>query len=293
MLYEVFEYQIFSIRVGRDMKDNMYRTYILMRKLLMVSSILVLASCGGGSGDDGFPTPKLPASAAKFDNTNANTIADAAVGFLGTLDSVAQLKTANPPSMSQVIKLVVDRVIKRGRSSGSVAARIEDLSTALCVTGSAIADFDENANSESGTVSFSNCDIGGGILVNGSFIYDASWNDTTLAYNFHMGGTINFDFGTDLVTIVMNLSESGNDGTGAFISTISFSLSGISDGGFLVTTAQPWTGNAFSFQVISGQLIVYGSDDTRLHITVTGINTADIDLDNGSGTFVFDSTINF
>jgi len=273
----------------------MYRTYILMRKLLMVSSILVLASCGGGSGSggDGFPTPKLPASAAKFDNTNTNTIAVAAVGFLGTLDSVAPVKTANPPSMPQVIKLAVDRVIKRSRSSGSVAARTENLSAALCVTGSAIADYDENANSESGTVSFSNCDIGGGILVNGSFIYDASWNDTTLAYSFQMGGTINFDFGTDLVTIVMNLSESGNDGTGAFTSTISFSLSGISDGGFLVTTAQPWTGNAFSSQVNSGQLIVYGSDDTRLRITVTGINTADIELDNGSGTFVFDSTINF
>jgi hypothetical protein len=70
-------------------------------------------------------------------------------------------------------------------------------------------------------------------------------------------------------------------------------LSGISDGGFLVTTAQPWTGNAFSFQVNSGQLIVYGSDDARLRIAVTGINTADIDLDNGSGTFVFDSTIIF
>ena len=281
------------------MKDNMYRTYILMRKLLMISSILVLASCGGGgggdggSGDDGSPTPKLPASATKFDNTNANTIADAAVGFLGTLDSVAQPKTTNPPSMPQVIKLVVDRVIKRSRSSGSVAARAEDISAALCVAGSAIADFDENANSESGSISFSNCDVGGGILVNGSFIYDSSWNDTTLAYNFRMGGRISFDFGTDLVTIVMNLSESGNNGTGAFTSTISFSLSGIPDGGFLVKTAQSWTGNAFSFQVNNGQLIVYGSDDTRLRITVTGINTADVDLDNGSGTFVIDSTINF
>lgn len=279
----------------------MDRTYILMRKLLMVSSILMLASCGGGggggdgggSGDDGFPTPKLPASAAKFDNTNANTIADAAVGFLGTLDSVAQLNTANPPSMPQVIKLVVDRIIKRSRSSGSVAARAEDIGAALCVTGSAIADFDEIANSESGAVSFSNCDVGGGILVNGSFIYDSSWNDTTLAYNFHIGGTISFDFGTDHVAIVMNLSESGNDGTGAFTSTISFSLAGIPDEGFLVTTEQTWTGNAFSFQVNSGQLIVYGSDDTRLRITVTGINTADVDLDNGSGTFMIDSTINF
>ena len=48
-----------------------------------------------------------------------------------------------------------------------------------------------------------------------------------------------------------------------------------------------------SLQVNSGQLIVYGSDNTRLRITVTGINTADVDLDNGNGIFVFDSTISF
>ncbi len=271
------------------------RIYIHLRKLLMVSSIVVLASCGSGGGgeDDGFPTPTLPSGAAKFDNTNANTIATAAVGFLDTLDSVTQLKRAEPPSMPQVVKLVIDQIHKRIWSSEYVAARTEDISAGLCVTGTAIADFDENGNSVSGTITFSICDVGGGIIVNGSFIYDASWNDTTLAYNFHMGGTIDFDFGTDLVTIMMNLSESGNDGTGAFTSTVSFSLSGIPGGGFLVTTTQPWTGNAISLQVDSGQLIVYGSDNTRLRITVTGINTAEVDLDNGSGTFVFDSTISF
>lgn len=278
------------------MKNIINRIYINLAKLLMVSSIVVLASCGGGGGggNDGFPRPTLPAGAAKFDNTNANSIAVSAVSFLGTLDSVTQLKTVEPTSVQQVIKLVTDQVIKRSRNSGSVmAARSEDLSSLFCIAGTATAIFEENASSESGTVSFSGCNIGGGILLNGSFIYDASWNDTTRAYDFHMGGTISLDFGTDLVTIVMNLSESGNDGTGAFTSTISYSLSGIPGGGFLVTTSQPWTGNAFSFQVNSGQLIIYGSDDTRLRITVTGINTAAVDLDNGSGTFVFDSTINF
>lgn len=279
------------------MKITTNRLDIHLRSLLIVGFILVIASCGGGSGggdeDDGFPTPTLPSNAAKFDNTNANTIASAAVGFLGTLDSVSQFKRPDPPSMPQVVKQVTDQILSSIWSSENVAARTEDISAGLCVTGTAIADFDENGNSASGTITFSSCDVGGGIIVNGGFIYNASWNDTTLDYDFHMGGTIDFDFDTDFVTIVMNLSESGNDGTGAFTSTISFSLSGIPGGGFLVTTAQPWTGNANSLQVDSGQLIVYGSDDTRLRITVTGINTADVDLDNGSGTFVFDSTIIF
>jgi hypothetical protein len=52
-------------------------------------------------------------------------------------------------------------------------------------------------------------------------------------------------------------------------------------------------GNAFTLTVDSGQLIIEGADDTRIRITVTAINTADVDLDNGSGIFVFDSTILF
>ncbi len=174
-----------------------------------------------------------------------------------------------------------------------IAARTEDISADLCVSGSATATYTENGSSESGTVSFSECDVGSGIMVDGGFRFIVSWNDTTLDYSLQTGGTIDFDFGSDLVTIEMNLIESGNYGTGDFSGTISFSLSGIPGGGFLVQTAQPWTGNALSLEVNSGQLIVYGSDNTRLRITVTGVNTADVDLDNGSGTFVFDSTISF
>ena len=271
---------------------NLYlnRIYFLARHFFLISSLAVLASCGG---NEGYPTPTLPNDAARFDNTNANAIASTSVGFIDTLDTITRLKTAEPPSVPQVFKLVTEQVIKRNRNSGSVAARIENIGAGLCITGSAIADFEEEANSESGTVIFTDCDIGSGIEVNGSFIYDTSWNNTSLDYNFRLGGTINFDFGNDLVTIVMNMSESGNRGTGDFTGTMSFSLSGVPGGGFLVNTTQPWTGNAQSLEVTGGQLIVYGSNNTRLRITVTGINTADVDLDNGNGIFVFDSTINF
>ncbi len=279
------------------MNTILERLFLRLRGLLLACTIATLAACGssGDSSDEGvgFPTPTLPADAARFDNTNANTIATAAVGFVDTLDSVTQFKTETSPSLLQVIEFVTDRITERARNSGLIAARTEDISAGLCVSGSATATYTENGSSESGTVSFSECDVGSGIMVDGGFRFIVSWNDTTLDYSLQTGGTIDFDFGSDLVTIEMNLIESGNYGTGDFSGTISFSLSGIPGGGFLVQTAQPWTGNALSLEVNSGQLIVYGSDNTRLRITVTGVNTADVDLDDGSGTFVFDSTISF
>jgi hypothetical protein len=59
-----------------------------------------------------------------------------------------------------------------------------------------------------------------------------------------------------------------------------------------VTTAQSWEGNAFSAEISSGQLIIHGADNTRLRIKVTGINTATVELDEGSG-FVPHGTISF
>lgn len=255
---------------------------------LTASVFLLATGCGGGgggSGDDGFPTPRLPADAAKFDALNANAIAVTAVEFLSTLDTVAELKTETSPSLPQVARLVTDRIMRRTRNSALVAARTEDISAGLCNPGTAIAEFDESGNSESGSVTFMGCDIGGsGIVINGSFSYDASINNN-LDYSFHVGGLLTVAAGGESITIVMNLLETGNDGTGDFSSSVSYSLSGIPDNGFLVTTTQPWVGNVL-VGVTGGQLIVHGSDNTRLRITVTSTNTAAVELDDGSGSFV-------
>lgn len=244
---------------------------------------------GGGGGDDGFPTPRLPADAATFDAANADEIAGAAVGFVGTLDTVAALKTESSPSIPQLAQLVTDRIMRSTRNSALVAARTEDISEGLCATGTAIADFDESGSDESGSVTFTDCDFDGDgtIVINGRFTYVASMNDTTLDYSFHLGGSLTMAFSAESInesiSIVMNMLESGNDGTGAISSNVSYSLSGIPDSGFLVTTAQAWAGNVFTAEISSGQLIIHGGNDTRIRIAVTTINTATVDLDEGSG----------
>lgn len=270
-------------------------------RLILISltaSVFLLAtgcggSSGGGDGDDGFPTPTLPAGALKLDATNANDIANTAVGFVGTLDTLAELKAEESPALPMAARLVTDRIMRSLRTSPSLAARTEEISAGLCVTGKAFATFDESGSSESGSVTFTACDIGSGIVINGTFSYDASMNATTLEYSFHVGGSLSMVVSSESINIVMNMLESGNDGTGAISSNVSFSLSGIPGGGFLVTTAQAWVGNVFSAEITGGQLIIHGSDNTRVRIRVTGPNAADVDLDNGSGTFGFDSSILF
>jgi hypothetical protein len=255
--------------------------------ILLISLSVWLSACGGGGGggDDAvsFPTPTLPAGAVKIDAMNAEAIATSVLDFTVVLFSIS-LKTEGPPSIPQVIKLLTDQVTKRNRYLGSVAAgKTEDVSAFFCFTGTAIDTFTENTNSVSGQIKFSNCDIGGGMILNGTFPYEGSWNNTTLDYNFHFGGSLTFDFGTDLVTVVMNFFESGNDGTGDYSLTPSFSLDGIPDESYLVTTVQPLMGNFFSDVLTSGELNVEGADNTQLCMTVTAINTVTVEFDDGLG----------
>jgi hypothetical protein len=243
-------------------------------------------SGGGGGGDDvEFPTPTLPAGARTIDALNAEETADEAVEFIGIFASFVEFKTEAPPSIPQAIKLVIDQVARKNRKSGSVAAaKTEDVSADFgCLTGTATLDFEESANSASGKLTISDCDIeGSGIFVNGTVPFEASWNNNTLDFRNQLGGTLTFDDTVDLVTIVLNLIETGNDGTLAFALTPDFSLEGIPGGGFLVTTAQPFMGDIF-VGVTSGESIVEGADNTRLCMLVTDPDELTVDLDDGLG----------
>jgi len=249
--------------------------------------ILFLVGCGGsggGGGDDDvtnvFPIPTLPDPAVKIDETNAEAIANQALDFTGILSGFAA-KTEGGPSIPQVIKLVTDEVTKRNRNLGlKVAGKTEDVSGLFCVTGTAIDTFTEGPSSASGEIKFSDCDIGLGIILNGSFPYVVSWNDATMDYNFHYGGTLIFGIGTETITIVLNFTESGNDGTGDFALNPLFSLGGIPGGGYLVSTLQPVMGNFFSAEFTSGELLVEG-DDSNLCIIVTPINLATVGFYDG------------
>lgn len=254
----------------------------------------IVASGGGGGDSDSdsvsFPTPTLPAGAVTLDAGNAEEVAKTVVDIANTLSSLAQFKTVTSPTISDVLKQVTDQIIQHSRSSRSVAVGVtDDLSSYYCPNGGkAIANYSESDNSETGTITYTDCDIGIAVI-NGKVSYDASWNDTTQDYDFRFGGTLTIDVSTESASIVFDMSESGNDGTGSFSTTLDFSIDGIPGGGYLVNTAQAWEGDLSG--ITSGRSIVYGGSNTRLQITVVPGSMADVDLDDGGGTFMYVTTI--
>ena len=256
--------------------------------------IVGIVASGGGGGDGvsvSFPEPTLPAGAVTLDAGNAQDVAESALGFASSLSSFSQFKAAKPPSIPDVLKQVTDRIIRHSRSSQSVATGVtEDLSALLCPNGGkAIANYRETDNSERGTITYTGCDVGLGVLISGTVSFDASWNDTTLDYDFRFGGTLTIILGAESATVVFDLSETGNDGTGTFSTSIDYSVDGIPGGGYLAITTQNWQGDFSGFT--SGRFIVYGGSNTRLRITVVPGNMADVELDVGGGTFVYITTI--
>jgi hypothetical protein len=274
---------------------------ISVRRLMLISSIILMASCGGssGGGDDAgvgvgvaeerFPTPTLPAGAVKIDAGNAQEIANTVLEFTGILfEFPFALKTEGPLSIPQAMKLVTDGINKRNRNLGSVVAgKTEDVSADFCDSGTATDTFTETSDgtseSISGEIVFSKCDLGG-LFLDGTFPYDASSNGATLDFDFQFGGTLAFSNGIDTITLVLNFTESGNDGTGDFTLIPSFSLDGIPDGGYLVTTVQPLMGSFFDpVTLTDGELKVEGADNTKLCLEVTAPNEVTVKLDEGFG----------
>jgi len=274
----------------------------------MLGILGIVASGGGGGGGGGgdgvsFPTPTLPANAVVITAVNATDVATSALTFSQVVTGIAG-KSEAPPSYWEIIKQATDPIIKRNRDSSVVATGvIEDLSFELCDNapdGTAIADFNESGNSIAGVITFTNCEFFSGVFVSGNTSISASFNFDTGDYSQQLGGTLNITLAPDTVTIVFNTSESGNDFSGAFSGNVSFSLAGIADETYLVTTAQTLIGNCCIFpfpQLTDGELIVTGGVDlgpgnTQLSLRVVPGDMVDVFLDDGQGGgFVYHSSI--
>jgi len=257
----------------------------------------IVASGGGGGGDDdvtlNFPTPTLPAGAVVLAHpANAEDVAEDAVETLALLNlfgDLLELKTGAPPAIAHVIRQTTNQFYKRDPNTPSVATGVrEDVSADFCTGpggGSAIANVSETATSARVRVDFTDCDIGGIAVVNGDISLSATWNETTLDYTLRIGGTLVVSDGINPdVTFVFDIDTSGNDGTGAFSSTASFSVDGGPNGSYLVTTTTPIEGDFNSGDYTPGGiLIVEGGNNTRLRITIIAGNFATVELDDGLG----------
>lgn len=246
---------------------------------------LAVGACGGGGRELFEPT--LPADAARITGANATDIASATFDSIEDLALSSPFKNGESEASNQVnLRQVSDWLRARVHPSYRTATRSE---IQACDDGGSIRlDFNSTASSASGKAVFMNCGFFG-FTVNGKMTFDITFNDTTGDYRDHFNGSLRYTFGADTLLIVFDIRDHGNENSGDFSSTFKFSVSGIPGGGFLVTTSTKVTGNFLDY--FSGQLIVYGADNTRLRITIDNVNQATLDLDPGNGIFVFHATI--
>lgn len=247
--------------------------------------VLLLAGCGGGSGggSDGLFTPTLPADAARIDAANADAIAH---GVFESIDNLSMttfsFKSEQAlPSFRDILRSVTDRVKISTMPSAMTAYRteVEDCEVSS-PQGTITIDFEETETSADGSAVFRNCVIAG-ITIEGRLTFDSSFNNTTFDYSDHFNGSLTVSAGSDSFTLVFDISETGNASADTYSTRLSFSVSGLPGGGFLVTTTQPLVGD--NAGISAGEIVVQGAENTRLRIRVTGLNTAAVDLDEGSG----------
>lgn len=254
----------------------------ITKKLLPVSLILgsLLTGCGSETS-----APE----AIVFNQSNASGIAVSAAIYAEASPSfVSAVETSLPPSQA-AIDLVTKLAFDKDRHDLNIAVGV--VPGEPCTDGGSTSFSGEaGSNSRTGTVSFNNCNEGG-FVIDGSFSVSSTWVSLPGSYTNTGVGSITMSFGGQSFTLSLDYDGSGDSSTGDFANDISFSISIPSYGSFSVATTSTLVGNIYSGGILSGVLVVTGGQGTRIRVTFNANGTADVDLDNGNGVFVFHSII--
>ena len=257
----------------------------------ITAAILLIAGCGGGGGGGGvsFPTPTLPVDAVVFDSLNAEDGTDAALNSAGSLLTAAGARGTNASfTVQDAFDMVTARVLNRAKNSQPVATGVTT-TTGCFVSGTVTETQTGNATATggSGTMAFSNCNMDGISIINGSFSFTVAVNDPIVDFDF--GGSLTFTLVANpsvVVSMVMNSSQTINTTTLVFTISQTYAASGIpigaSTGGFLVTTIVALELD-FVSGVISGELLIQGANGSQIRFTVTAPNVATVEVDDGTG----------
>jgi hypothetical protein len=245
----------------------------------------VLSSGCGGDDAGGSVNPTLPSNAVVITADNATAISESAVSTFESFSSIISADAGSQTTMSIPTAIIKGLAFNKNKRTSNIVTGVTE--TYPCETGSITDNYTSTDTSDTGTLSFNNC-AQFGMTFTGSFSYSYSWNNTTLAYTGNGSGTITLTVESTSFTIALNIAETGNDSTGDFSLTLSYSVSG-GGFGYLVTTQTALTGDDFGIN--GGSLIVQGASNTRLRIDFIDCTTS-VYLDTGTGTFNLHHTIN-
>ena len=221
---------------------------------LLTVCILLLTGCGG-SGSNETTVPTLSGDAVRFSFTNAMDIADAVLVARNNLSLASKVAAVTLPT----------RCSSGGsfEVSSSGTAKVKD-----------------------GIVKFDNCNFNNVVIINDSFSFHIRSAGPLLKLTG--SGELSFTNPADSTSfnIVMNFDELSVSvpGQGHFDRSVNFAVVDFPQlGSFTVETIIPFEGNFSTDQLHSGELLIYGGNDSLIRIMVIATNFASVELDDGSG----------
>ncbi len=209
----------------------------------------------GGSSAVDYITPVLPIDAVIFNADNADLIASAVLENIDIINEPLRLFTDITCDSGSII---ID-------STGSPSSRTTFI-----------------------LLHMSACDVISNIFYTGTVFFTGTYIPDTI----YITSTSHADL--DISTVAEDyqlkfLLYTNQTASTGYNADYTFSLSNTLFGGVLATTSVPLLYD-FTSNLQSGELIVYGANQSRLRLVITGPGTVDIYLDTGDGIFTFHSS---
>lgn len=215
-------------------------------------SILLTAGCGGGGNDT--TVPPLPDEAVAFNTSNVWHVTNAVLALRRNLGSA----TRDDSGAAIVTKC-------------SAGGTMETSSSGTRVT-------------KDGITKFFNCKFDNVVKINGSFSFHIRISGPKLKYSG--SGELSFVNLADSKSFKMpvNFEKNRIPDTGHFSRSENYSVLDFPLlGSFIVETKESFGGNYLTNELGSGVMLIHGSNNTFIQVTVITTNTASVELDDGSG----------
>lgn len=256
----------------------------------LLSGLFLITGCssddGGGSG-----ATAVPNSAILIDNSNTAeaTVTSAVATGIGFVSAFG-VETSTPLTGKDIINLAINNIRNNTQNLPPIVSGV-DLSSEICITGSASGTHSETLTSFSATATLNACEIASGIFFTGSLTLNSTFTEEPGPYSDSASGSLTVTFTGDSTSIGFNgfnYVESGDTSTGAYtVTTFTYAINPSTGGGFAVQVTQALIGNTnLSCELSQGQVLVSGASGSQARGTVNTDGTVTVEYHSGSGTFV-------
>ena len=255
----------------------------LLLPLLLGFGFLVTGCGGDGGSDQGSVTPSLPSGAVEITDANATVVAGSVISDSESTNSALGVTTNVPPA-GDAINTVVDLISKINMNIAPVVSAVT--TTVPCASGDISISASGDASSGTQNMTFNACSEAG-ITFDGFVNVTYSFSNTGILSTYS-NGKLTVSSSVESFTMELDFNQVLN--TNDFSYTLSMKYSVYNTAiAYLAETTVPLSGD-FS-GISAGEIIVSGSNNTRLKLTYISSNTIEVYLDNGNGIFVYHSTI--